>query len=87
MRSTGLFSFIEVQGAKDLQPDQVFQLASLTASCQTCQHTFSLTAGSSLVLIAGGAVVTCPACKARQAISNARFEEFSRRTQAGRKPA
>jgi len=77
MRSTGLFTFLEVQGTTDGKLGQSFELASLKASCQSCNHLFSVTPGPYMVLLPGGAVVICPVCASRQATSNRYFEQFS----------
>ena len=81
MPSTGLFTLLEVHGNFATQQQGAARLTSLTACCETCEHRFSANAGEHLAVIAGGAVITCPECGVRQAVSNARFEEFVRRVE------
>ena len=79
MPNTGVFYLHEVSGPTSGSPGQFTSISRVRATCTKCSHTFYATAPPNLVTIAGGTVLTCSACGARQAISNARFDLFSTR--------
>lgn len=85
MPNTGLFYLFEV----NVQPsrpgsDEEPMALNVQAECLSCHRVTNATAPPSLVNIPdGGAVLECPACGSRQAISAARFMEFSQRSAGG----
>ncbi len=86
MPHTGLFHLIEVHGDSDGLPRQLAWVASVSATCMGCRQTFTATVKRGLEVVTGGAVLSCPGCGVRQAISNARFNEFKQRVQDRRRP-
>jgi hypothetical protein len=81
MPNTGLFYLFEVEG----NPSQASQstcgsLSRVAAQCLACNNIMRATKPPELLNIAGGgAVLQCPACPNRQAISGARFADFMQR--------
>ena len=85
MPNTGRFYLFEVN-VQPGRPDsgEEPKVLSVQAECLSCHHVTSAAAPPSLVNIpGGGAVLECPACGSRQAISAARFVEFSQRSAGG----
>jgi hypothetical protein len=74
MTCTGLFELIEVHG-RSVAPDAgVSGITAVAAACVACKRHFTAIDRQGLQIIPGGVAITCPGCKARQAISNARFD-------------
>ena len=76
MSFTGLFQLIEVQGDMAGAPPRFTRIRAAQVVCEGCRQFSYLTEFQGIHLIPGGAVISCPGCGARQAISNARFDEF-----------
>lgn len=85
MPNTGLFYLLEVVGqASDGDPHLLHHLDFVRAQCLHCHAILSLSAAPGLVNVAhGAAVLSCDRCNNRQAISGARFADFTRRVQRG----
>jgi hypothetical protein len=74
MPNTGLFYLLEVNFAPCSRETKV---SLVRADCNSCHHMFTGREEPELHPIgASGAVLTCPRCGSRQAISGARFLEF-----------
>jgi len=81
---TGLFYLLAVVGmpAGSTQTT-VNAILSVRAECLTCHYTMEITAPWLVNIPGGGAVLDCPACRTRQAISGARFAAFIERFPGG----
>lgn len=85
MPNTGLFYLFEVEG----NPSQATQatcgsIGRVVAQCLACQNIMRASKPPELLnIVGGGAVLQCPACPNRQAISGARFAEFMQRFPTG----
>ncbi|AWH27346.1 hypothetical protein C1932_11810 [Stenotrophomonas sp. YAU14D1_LEIMI4_1] len=75
MPNTGLFQLSAVAGMKR-DDGTLIQVTRIDATCLKCQRWFSATAGRGLDDVDGAAVVSCPSCDNRQAISRARLQDF-----------
>lgn len=82
MPFTGLFQLIEVQGDMAGAPPRFTKICAAQAVCEGCRQFSYLTEFQGIHSIPGGAVISCPGCGARQAISNARFDEFFLRSKS-----
>lgn len=85
MPNTGLFYLLDVVGdASEGDPHLLHRLNFVRAQCLHCHAILSLSGAPGLVNVAhGAAVLTCERCSNRQAISGARFADFTRRAQRG----
>lgn len=82
MPNSGQFYLLHVDG----QADEAGRLPEVTAvecSCLPCGWTFTASPGHGLIAVPGGAVLACPHCENRQAVSLARFSEFIARVGSG----
>jgi hypothetical protein len=81
---TGLFYLLDVVGipAGSTQTT-VNAILSVRAECLTCHHEMAVAAPWLVNITGGGAVLDCPVCRTRQAISGARFAAFLERFPAG----
>ncbi|MNK21444.1 hypothetical protein D3C87_396990 [compost metagenome] len=76
MTCTGIFELIEVNGPVDAADASASWITSIAAACVGCKRHFTANGENGLQLIPGGVAITCPGCRARQAISQARFDGF-----------
>lgn len=78
MPDTGMFFLYEVRCQRSIDSAGHHTVVKrVQAQCNGCRRAFKAESPPTLQNIAqGGAVLTCPACERRQAISIARFEEF-----------
>lgn len=76
MSNTVLFYLHEVVGSRE--EDQFSCITSIQATCLECYRALHATKLPELEVINGGAILYCPGCGTRQAISNARFDVFLR---------
>lgn len=85
MPNTGLFYLLEVTGPpSEADPHVLSRLEFVRAQCLQCHAILSLSGAPGLVNVAhGAAVLVCDRCNNRQAISGARFADFTRRVQHG----
>jgi hypothetical protein len=74
MTCTGIFELIEVHGPAMAPDAGGSAITAVAAACIACKRHFTAIARQGLQFIPGGVAITCPGCKARQAISNARFD-------------
>lgn len=82
MPFTGLFQLIEVHGDMAGTPPRFTRIRAAQAVCEGCRQFSYLTEFQGIHSIPGGVVITCPGCGARQAVSNARFDEFFMRSES-----
>lgn len=78
MSNTGLFSLHEVAGSHE--EHQFSSIDYIQATCLSCNRSVLAKGLPELEVIKGGAILYCPGCGARQAISNARFDVFLKGT-------
>lgn len=77
---TGLFYLLAVVGVPaGSTQTTVNAILSVRAQCLTCHHTMEAAAPRLMNIPGGGAVLDCPVCHARQAISGPRFAAFLER--------
>jgi hypothetical protein len=77
---TGLFYLLDVVGLPTGSTQTtVNAILSVRAECLTCHHTMEVAAPRLVNIPGGGAVLDCPVCRTRQAISGARFAAFIER--------
>jgi len=74
MSNTGLFYLHEVAGSRE--EDEFTSIKSIRATCLKCHRSLHAKAPPELEVINGGAILYCPGCGTRQAISHARFDIF-----------
>lgn len=80
MTDTGLFYLLDVVGLPaGCTQTTVNAILSVRAECLSCHHTMELAAPRLVNIPGGGAVLDCPVCRSRQAISGARFAAFIER--------
>lgn len=77
MRDTGQFYLIGVDGMTRAD-GTLLQVTRVDGRCLACQRQFRVTTDHGLLDLDGAAVVTCPACGNRQAISRAQLEDLRR---------
>lgn len=82
MPNTGLFHLTSGTGDIEGSQGRLTRLTSITATCLKCQHIVIASDAPQLVVVRGGAVINCENCGARQAVSNARFEDLLLRMKA-----
>lgn len=75
MPSTGHFYLLSVTGQRD-SSGHLLQVTLVECKCLACSRTFRGYPGHGLIDLERGAVIICPACSRRQAISMARFDDF-----------
>ena len=75
MADTGLFLLSDVFGQKD-DSGHLLQVTQVVCRCLECSCQFTGRPDEGLMDIPGGAVLMCPKCSNRQAISMARFADF-----------
>jgi len=78
MPNTGQFYLLRVDGQAD-EADRLLEVTAVECSCLPCGWTFTATPGHGLTTLVGGAVLACPHCDNRQAVSFVRFSEFVNR--------
>lgn len=78
MPDTGMFYLYEVAFHPDTGPQSAPQsIEFIRAECNGCRRMFQARSAPLLENVAGGgAVLSCPSCGERQAISIARFVDF-----------
>ncbi len=81
MPNTGQFYLLRVDGQGD-ESERLLEVTVVECRCLPCGCTFIATPGQGLITIPGGAVLACPYCENRQAVSLARFSEFIARVGA-----
>ena len=86
MPNTGQFYLVDVAGQAD-EAGRLLEVTSVQCRCLPCGWSFDALPGRGLIAIAGGAVLACPHCENRQAVSLARFSEFIDRVGSGSRPA
>jgi len=86
MPNTGQFYLMEVNGQAN-EVGQLLEVTRVQCRCLPCGWLFDALPGCGLIAIAGGAVLACPHCENRQAVSLARFSEFIERVGSGSRPA
>ena len=79
MPNTGVFYLQEVLGRKAGWPERFIEITRVRATCSRCSRMVHADKLPELESIAGGTILQCPGCGARQAISNARFDLFDSR--------
>ncbi|PJO53257.1 hypothetical protein CR156_14265 [Stenotrophomonas lactitubi] len=75
MADTGLFLLSDVSGQED-GDGRLLQVTKVICRCLRCSGQFTARPNEGLIDLAGGAVLICPHCPQRQAISLARFSDF-----------
>lgn len=75
MPDTGLFQINEVIGVREAD-GTLIQVTRIDAACMRCQRWFAATADHNLHDVNGAAVINCPNCDNRQAISRNRLQDF-----------
>jgi len=78
MPNTGQFYLLRVDGQTD-EAERLLEVTAVECSCLPCGWTFNATPGHGLTTLVGGAVLACPHCGNRQAVSFVRFSEFVNR--------
>ncbi|MGR4897404.1 hypothetical protein ACIPR8_19345 [Stenotrophomonas sp. LARHCG68] len=78
MPNTGQFYLHEVIGQTD-ERDRLLQITRVECRCLACCHNLSARLNDGLIDLQRGAVLICPTCGNRQAISIARFDCFLER--------
>lgn len=86
MPNTGQFYLIDVDGQAG-EVGRLLEVTRIQRRCLPCGWSFDALPGHGLIAIAGGAVLACPHCENRQAVSLARFSEFIDRVGSGSHPA
>lgn len=82
MPNTGHFYLFNVTGQRD-PSGHLLQVTLVECACLSCSRTFIGYPGHGLIDLERGAVVICPSCFSRQAISMARFDDFLVRRSPG----
>lgn len=85
MPNTGQFYLLRVDGQAD-EAERLLEMTAVECSCLPCGWIFTASPGQELTSVAGGAVLVCPHCENRQAVSLARFSDFIARI-GGSSPA
>lgn len=81
MPDTGMFHLYDVRFSAEAA---IPTIEFIRAQCSACRGIFRASERPLLENIpGGGAILTCPACSRRQAISGARFVEFAARFPMG----
>lgn len=80
MADTGLFLLSDVSGQKD-NHGRLLQVTAVMCRCLSCSCHFTARPNEGLIDLARGAVLICPKCSKRQAISIARFADFLEKQQ------
>lgn len=75
MADTGMFLLRDVSGQED-GGGKLLQVTKVVCRCLACSCQFTARPNEGLIEIVGGAVLVCPRCPQRQAISLARFADF-----------
>ena len=75
MADTGLFLLSDVFGQED-DNGRLLQVTHVVCRCLECSCHFTGRPDEGLIDIPGGAILSCPKCSNRQAISMARFADF-----------
>ncbi len=75
MPNTGQFYLQRVDGQAN-EAERLLEVTTVECSCLPCGRTFTAVPGQGLITVPGGAVLACPHCENRQAVSLARFSEF-----------
>ena len=75
MSNTGRFYLFSVNGAVSVE-GTLLRVTRIVCKCISCQSPLTATVGCGLIDLDGAAVLTCPHCNNRQAISRARLEEL-----------
>lgn len=75
MPDTGQFEIHGMNGVR-LSAGTMVQVTSIDCRCMRCRRQFTATIEHGLIDLDGGAVITCPACRNRQAICRARLSDF-----------
>ncbi len=78
MPNTGQFYLMEVDGQAN-EVGQLLEVTRVQCRCLPCGWTFAAAPTEGLLALAGGAVLSCPHCENRQAVSLAKFSEFTHR--------
>lgn len=76
MPNTGRFHLIEVRGDVAPRSGRLTHVSLVVAFCHQCGSRITVVDHKGLQSLKGGTAITCPNCKARQAISNALFDDF-----------
>lgn len=82
MADTGLFLLSDVLSQKD-EEGRLLQVTAVVCRCLTCSCHFTARPNQGLIDLERGAVLICPQCSQRQAISIARFADFLEKQQHG----
>ncbi len=75
MPNTGLFQLNSVEGVRD-EDGTLIQVTRIDATCMLCRRWFAATTERNLEDVNGAAILSCPACNNRQAISRDRLQDF-----------
>lgn len=75
MADTGLFLLSDVLGQED-DSGRLLQVTQVVCRCLQCSFRFTGRPNEGLLDLPGGAILSCPKCPNRQAISLARFADF-----------
>ncbi|HCT26857.1 MAG TPA: hypothetical protein DIW85_11660 [Stenotrophomonas sp.] len=75
MADTGLFLLSDVFGQED-EAGRLLQVTQVVCRCLECSCHFTARPNEGLIDLDGGAILACPMCPNRQAISMARFADF-----------
>ncbi|MDX3935661.1 hypothetical protein [Stenotrophomonas sp.] len=75
MPNTGQFYLLRIDGQAD-EAERLLEVTAVECNCLPCGWTFTAVPGQGLISVPGGAVLACPHCGNRQAVSLARFSEF-----------
>lgn len=86
MPNTGQFYLLRVDGQAD-EAERLLEVTAVECSCLPCGWTFTASPGQGLITVPGGAVLACPHCENRQAVSLARFSEFITRVGSAQRSA
>lgn len=78
MPNTGQFYLLRVDGQGD-HDGKLLEVTCVECRCLSCSRVFVAVPAGGLIQIAGGAVLACPSCENRQAVSLARYAEFMAR--------
>lgn len=82
MPDTGDFYLHAVSGVKEKDSGRFTEIMWIRATCSKCRYIVQARQLPELESVAGGTILCCPQCGARQAISNARFDIFTNRATA-----
>lgn len=75
MADTGFFLLSDVHGQRDGE-GRLLQVTAVVCRCLGCSCHFTARPNEGLIDLERGAVLICPKCSQRQAISIARFADF-----------